>query len=208
MLGSCPKVCRFESCLWQKMIVLTYFMCALLLGSASMVIISRNPLHSVLFLVTSFLSASMLLFLFENEFLALFFLIIYLIGNKFFLDKKTKKFVFISLESRYSRQLCWTCRPEAGRLWNLPSWLRLIVGESFGRPRRGLPRRCSSDSFWPSRPPAIAGSRWPDCSWWIARGDWTRQSRRCSSPSSLRRGLPPSSSSSCCSASGTSAPAA
>jgi len=53
-------------------------MCAVLLGSAAMVIVSRNPLHSVLFLVTSFLSASMLLFLFENEFLALFFLIIYL----------------------------------------------------------------------------------------------------------------------------------
>jgi len=53
-------------------------MCALLLGSASMVIISKNPLHSVLFLVTSFLSSSMLLFLFENEFLALFFLTIYL----------------------------------------------------------------------------------------------------------------------------------
>ena len=60
------------------MMVLTYFMCAVLLGSAAMVIVSRNPLHSVLFLVTSFLSASMLLFLFENEFLALFFLIIYL----------------------------------------------------------------------------------------------------------------------------------
>ena len=60
------------------MIVLVYFMCALLLVSASMVIISKNPLHSVLFLVTSFLSASILLFLFENEFLALFFLIIYL----------------------------------------------------------------------------------------------------------------------------------
>ena len=43
-----------------------------------MVIISRNPLHSVVFLVTSFLSASLLLFLFENEFLALFFLTIYL----------------------------------------------------------------------------------------------------------------------------------
>ena len=52
-------------------------MCALLLVSASMVIISKNPLHSVLFLVTSFSSASLLLFLFENEFLALFFLIIY-----------------------------------------------------------------------------------------------------------------------------------
>jgi NADH-quinone oxidoreductase subunit J len=60
------------------MIVLVYSMCALLLVSASMVIISRNPLHSVLFLVTSFLSSSILLFLFENEFLALFFLIIYL----------------------------------------------------------------------------------------------------------------------------------
>ena len=60
------------------MVILTYFMCALLLSSASMVIISKNPLHSVLFLVTTFLSASMLLFLFENEFLALFFLIIYL----------------------------------------------------------------------------------------------------------------------------------
>ena len=60
------------------MILLTYFMCAVLLISASMVIISRNPLHSVLFLVLSFLSASMLLFLFENEFLAFFFLIIYL----------------------------------------------------------------------------------------------------------------------------------
>ena len=60
------------------MIVLVYSMCALLLVSASMVIVSRNPLHSVLFLVTSFLSSSILLFLFENEFLALFFLIIYL----------------------------------------------------------------------------------------------------------------------------------
>ena len=60
------------------MIALVYFMCALVLVSASMVIISRNPLHSVLFLVTSFLGSSLLLFLFENEFLALFFLIIYL----------------------------------------------------------------------------------------------------------------------------------
>lgn len=60
------------------MITLIYFICLLLLFSSSMVIITKNPLHSVLFLVTSFLSASILLFLFENEFLALFFLIIYL----------------------------------------------------------------------------------------------------------------------------------
>lgn len=60
------------------MIILTYLTCLLLLVSAVMVVITKNPLHSVLFLVTSFLSASILLFLFENEFLALFFLIIYL----------------------------------------------------------------------------------------------------------------------------------
>jgi NADH-quinone oxidoreductase subunit J len=59
-------------------ILLVNFFSALLLFSAAMVIISKNPLHSVLCLVTSFLSSSMLLFLFENEFLALFFLIIYL----------------------------------------------------------------------------------------------------------------------------------
>ena len=57
---------------------LVYFTCLLLFLSALMVIISKNPVYSVLFLVISFLSSSILLFLFENEFLALFFLIIYL----------------------------------------------------------------------------------------------------------------------------------
>ena len=58
--------------------LLVYFFSILLISSAVMVIVVRNPLHSVLFLVTSFLSASIILFLFENEFFALFFLIIYL----------------------------------------------------------------------------------------------------------------------------------
>jgi NADH-quinone oxidoreductase subunit J len=58
--------------------LLVYFFCVLLLVSALMVIIARNPLYSILFLICSFFSASVLLFLFENEFLALFFLIIYL----------------------------------------------------------------------------------------------------------------------------------
>jgi NADH-quinone oxidoreductase subunit J len=57
---------------------LIYFFSILLIVSSIMVIIAKNPLHSVLFLVTSFLSSSIILFLFENEFLALFFLIIYL----------------------------------------------------------------------------------------------------------------------------------
>lgn len=57
---------------------LIYFFSILLLLSSIMVIVAKNPLHSVLFLVASFLSSSIILFLFENEFLALFFLIIYL----------------------------------------------------------------------------------------------------------------------------------
>jgi NADH-quinone oxidoreductase subunit J len=57
---------------------LIYFFSILLIVSSIMVIVAKNPLHSVLCLVTSFLSSSILLFLFENEFLALFFLIIYL----------------------------------------------------------------------------------------------------------------------------------
>ena len=57
---------------------LTLVLCSLVLLSAIMVIVSQNPLHSVLFLVSSFLMSSILLFIFENEFLALFFLIIYL----------------------------------------------------------------------------------------------------------------------------------
>ena len=57
---------------------LTLGLCSLVLLSATMVIVAQNPLHSVLFLVSSFLMSSILLFIFENEFLALFFLIIYL----------------------------------------------------------------------------------------------------------------------------------
>ena len=43
-----------------------------------MVITQKNSLYCVLFLVSSFLSSSILILLLENEFLALFFLIIYL----------------------------------------------------------------------------------------------------------------------------------
>ena len=57
---------------------LLYFFSTLLLFSAVMVIVQKNVLYSVLFLVLSFLSSSILIFILENEFLALFFLIIYL----------------------------------------------------------------------------------------------------------------------------------
>jgi NADH-quinone oxidoreductase subunit J len=58
--------------------LLIYFFSIVLIVSAVMVVVVKNPLHSVLFLIGSFLSSSIILFLFDNEFLALFFLIIYL----------------------------------------------------------------------------------------------------------------------------------
>jgi NADH-quinone oxidoreductase subunit J len=76
----CPRLCIVGSnpMYILYMIVLVYLFSIILLVSSVMVIVVRNPLHAVLSLVMSFLSASILLFLFENEFFALFFLIIYL----------------------------------------------------------------------------------------------------------------------------------
>lgn len=52
--------------------------CFLIIISSFLVIISQNALHSILFLVFCFFFSAMTIFLLENEFLALFFLIIYL----------------------------------------------------------------------------------------------------------------------------------
>lgn len=51
---------------------------ALMVLSSISVIFSKNSLHSVLFMASCFFFSSITIFLLENEFLALFFLIIYL----------------------------------------------------------------------------------------------------------------------------------
>lgn len=56
---------------------LFYLFSTLLVLSSFMVILSKHPVFSVLFLVASFLFASFLLFLFECEFLALIFIVVY-----------------------------------------------------------------------------------------------------------------------------------
>lgn len=58
--------------------VFTQLSCLSLIFSSVGVIYSRNSLHSILFLVLTFLFSSVTVFLLENEFLALFLLIIYL----------------------------------------------------------------------------------------------------------------------------------
>jgi NADH-quinone oxidoreductase subunit J len=59
------------------MITLHYFFSFLLLLSSIFVFISKNPVHSVLFLILAFCNASGILFLFNAEFLGLVFIIIY-----------------------------------------------------------------------------------------------------------------------------------
>ena len=59
------------------MVVLHYFFIFLLLVSSIFVILSQNPVHSVLFLIYAFCNASGILFLFNAEFLGLIFIIVY-----------------------------------------------------------------------------------------------------------------------------------
>ena len=58
--------------------VLFYFFSIFLIISSIVVVVSQHPVFSLLFLVSSFLFASFLLFLLECEFLALLFIIVYI----------------------------------------------------------------------------------------------------------------------------------
>jgi len=54
-----------------------WFFSAILLGSAAMVVTSRNPVHSVLFLILAFINASALFLIAGAEFLAMILVIVY-----------------------------------------------------------------------------------------------------------------------------------
>ena len=57
--------------------ILFYFFGAITLVSAIMVISSRNPVHSVLFLIIAFCASAGLLILIEAEFMAMIFIVVY-----------------------------------------------------------------------------------------------------------------------------------
>jgi len=59
------------------MVTLHYFFSTLLLLCSIFVFVSKNPVHSVLFLILTFCNAAAILFLFNAEFLGLVFIIIY-----------------------------------------------------------------------------------------------------------------------------------
>ena len=58
-------------------IVSFYFFAAILLAAASMVIFSRNPVHSVLWLIVAFFNAAGLMVLIGAEFIAMLLVIVY-----------------------------------------------------------------------------------------------------------------------------------
>ena len=57
--------------------ILFYLFGGIALGSAITVITTKNPVHSVLFLILSFISSAGLLFLLEIEFISLIFIVVY-----------------------------------------------------------------------------------------------------------------------------------
>jgi NADH-quinone oxidoreductase subunit J len=57
--------------------ILFYIFAAILLGSAAMVVSSRNPVHAVLFLILSFFNAAALFLIAGAEFLAMILVIVY-----------------------------------------------------------------------------------------------------------------------------------
>ena len=59
------------------MIYLHYYFTVLLLLSSIFVLLAKNPVHSVLFLILAFCNAAAILFIFNAEFLGVIFIIIY-----------------------------------------------------------------------------------------------------------------------------------
>ena len=61
----------------MALLIFFYVLAAVLLGAAAGVILSRNPVHSVLFLVLAFVTSAVLWLLLEAEFLAIVLVLVY-----------------------------------------------------------------------------------------------------------------------------------
>src|ERR1700744_6145213 len=78
-LGTGDRPQSGTGCTLQMMLqaIAFYFFSAILIASAVMVIASRNPVHSVLFLILSFFNAAGLFVLMGAEFLAMILVVVY-----------------------------------------------------------------------------------------------------------------------------------
>ncbi len=78
-VGSVFSLFTFHYSLSKRMFasILFYVFAALLVGAALGVILSRNPVHSALYLVLAFFNSALLWLLMEAEFLAIVLVLVY-----------------------------------------------------------------------------------------------------------------------------------
>jgi len=110
------------------MTILYYMFSALALVSGIMVVSSRNPIHSVLFLIFAFLNTGGLLFLLGAEFLAFIFLIVY-VGAVAVLFLFVVMMLNINVEEQESKM----AMVPAGLLFGgvIASQLYMLIGNEF-----------------------------------------------------------------------------
>jgi len=78
----------------MKELLLFYTFSGLAVVSASMVVTVKNPVHSVLFLILTFISSTAILFLVEVEFISFIFIIVYVGATDTY--KQTDKLLWLS----------------------------------------------------------------------------------------------------------------
>ncbi len=134
--------------------VFFYLFAAVLLGSATMVVLSRNPVHSVLFLILAFFNAAALFLIAGAEFLAMILVIVYVgaVAVLFLFVVMMLDVDFAQLRGGFQRYLpvgatvgvvlfvelvlvfgSWQLAPEAVTLRRSPTPVDLANTEALGR---------------------------------------------------------------------------
>src|SRR5690242_21852928 len=87
--------------------ILFYLFSVVLILSAAMVVSARNPVHSVLFLITAFFNAAALFLIAEAEFLAFILIIVYVgaVAVVFLFVVRMRDVDFVELRSGFERYL-------------------------------------------------------------------------------------------------------
>ncbi len=135
-------------------IVFFYLFAAVLLASATMVVLSRNPVHSVLFLILAFFNAAALFLIAGAEFLAMILVIVYVgaVAVLFLFVVMMLDVDFAQLRSGFQRYLpigatvgvvlfvelllvfgTWQFAPQAATLRRSPTPANITNTEALGR---------------------------------------------------------------------------
>ena len=134
-----------------------YIFAVILLASAAMVVSSRNPVHSVLFLILSFFNAAALFLIAGAEFLAMILVIVYVgaVAVLFLFVVMMLDVDFAELRGGFQRYLPVGARRSARCCSSSWSWCS-AAGSS-----RPVPRRCGCRRH---RRRSATPRRWGGCS--------------------------------------------